>query len=158
MNKNLAFRRFFPLFFCLFFVTAYAEDGSRLWLRYESDGQANISGTFVVARDELQTNWNGGPVVLKRQKGMPKDGYKIVSDGEQIRISASTDAGLLYGAYHLLRLQGMGNVGKSLNIEESPMYEWRILDHWDNPDGTIERGFAGHSIFWENPCEFVIRQ
>ena len=38
------------------------------------------------------------------------------------------------------------------------MYEWRILDHWDNPDGTIERGFAGHSIFWENPCEFVIRQ
>ncbi|MBO4612362.1 MAG: alpha-glucuronidase [Bacteroidaceae bacterium] len=158
MNKNLAFRRFFPLFFCLFFVTAYAEDGSRLWLRYESDGQANISGTFGVARDELQTNWNGGPVVLKRQKGMPKDGYKIVSDGEQIRISASTDAGLLYGAYHLLRLQGMGNVGKSLNIEESPMYEWRILDHWDNPDGTIERGFAGHSIFWENPCEFVIRQ
>ena len=62
-------------------------------------------------------------------------------------ITAASDAGLLYGAYHLLRLQQTGKDCASLNISEVPAYDLRILNHWDNPDGTVERGFAGHSIF-----------
>ena len=54
---------------------------------------------------ELQTYWQGGPVILKQKKGMTKDGYTIKSQGGKTVISAANDAGLLYGAYHLLRLQ-----------------------------------------------------
>ena len=62
-------------------------------------------------------------------------------------ISAANDAGLLYGAYHLLRLQQTGQSCDNLDISEQPAYDLRILNHWDNPNGTVERGFAGKSIF-----------
>ena len=96
---------------------------------------------------ELQTYWQGGPVLLKRQKGIAKDGYTIKSQDAKIVITASNDAGLLYGAYHLLRLQETGQSCDQLNISEQPTYDLRILNHWDNPNGTVERGFAGKSIF-----------
>ena len=103
---------------------------------------------------ELQTYWQGGPVILKRQKGLPKDGYTIKSQGGKTVISAANDAGLLYGAYHLLRLQQISENGvyfdqsmDHLDITEKPFYDLRILNHWDNPNGTVERGFAGKSIF-----------
>ena len=130
----------------------YAEDGSRLWLRLETaNTTANITGVKGTAMTELQTYWQGGPVVLKRQKGLPKDGYTIKSQGDKIVIAAANDAGLLYGAYHLLRLQQTGNSSASLDISEKPFYDLRILNHWDNPNGTVERGFAGKSIFLLNP-------
>jgi alpha-glucuronidase len=96
---------------------------------------------------ELQTYWQGGPVVLKRQKGMAKEGYAIKNQGGKTIITAASDAGLLYGAYHLLRLQATGQATTSLDINEKPFYDLRILNHWDNPNGTVERGFAGRSIF-----------
>ena len=96
---------------------------------------------------ELQTYWQGGLVLLKRQKGIAKDGYTIKSQDAKIVITASNDAGLLYGAYHLLRLQETGQSCNQLNISEQPVYDLRILNHWDNPNGTVERGFAGKSIF-----------
>ena len=128
--------------------SAYAEDGSRLWLRLDANGTtATVTGVKGTAMTELQTYWQGGPVVLKRQKGMVKDGYTIKSQGDKTVIAAANDAGLLYGAYHLLRLQEMGQQGGSLDISEQPAYDLRILNHWDNPNGTVERGFAGRSIF-----------
>ena len=128
--------------------SAYAEDGSRLWLRLDANGtSATVTGVKGTAMTELQTYWQRGPVVLKRQKGMAKDGYTIKSQGDKTVIAAANDAGLLYGAYHLLRLQEMGQQGGSLDISEQPAYDLRILNHWDNPNGTVERGFAGRSIF-----------
>ena len=128
--------------------SAYSEDGSRLWLRLDANGtSATVTGVKGTAMTELQTYWQGGPVVLKRQKGMAKDGYTIKSQGDKTVIAAANDAGLLYGAYHLLRLQEMGQQGGSLDISEQPAYDLRILNHWDNPNGTVERGFAGRSIF-----------
>ena len=85
--------------------------------------------------------------MLKRQKGLAKDGYTIKSQNGKTVIAASDDAGLLYGAYHLLRLQQTGQPTASLDISEQPFYDLRILNHWDNPNGTVERGFAGKSIF-----------
>ncbi len=129
-------------------VAAYGEDGSQLWLRLDAVGATSaITGVKGVAMTELQTYWQGGPVTLKRQKGMARDGYTIKSQGEKTVISASSDAGLLYGAYHLLRLQQTGNSCSNLDIKEQPFYDLRILNHWDNPNGTVERGFAGKSIF-----------
>ena len=63
------------------------------------------------------------------------EGYRIANG----TISASTETGLLYGAYALLR----GESGYS-----EPFYKLRLLNHWDNLDGSIERGYAGKSIFW----------
>ena len=126
----------------------YAEDGSRLWLRFDNVSKpATITGVKGTAMTELQTYWQGGPVLLKRQKGIAKDGYTIKSQDAKIVITASNDAGLLYGAYHLLRLQETGQSCDQLNISEQPTYDLRILNHWDNPNGTVERGFAGKSIF-----------
>ena len=126
----------------------YAEDGSRLWLRFDTVSKpATITGVKGTAMTELQTYWQGCPVLLKRQKGIAKDGYTIKSQDAKIVITASNDAGLLYGAYHLLRLQETGQSCNQLNISEQPVYDLRILNHWDNPNGTVERGFAGKSIF-----------
>ena len=128
--------------------SSYAEDGSRLWLRFDNVSKpATITGVKGTAMTELQTYWQGGPVLLKRQKGIAKDGYTIKSQDTKIVITASNDAGLLYGAYHLLRLQETGLSCNQLNISEQPVYDLRILNHWDNPNGTVERGFAGKSIF-----------
>ena len=102
-----------------------------------------------MAADELKACWKGQPVELKRQRGMGHDDYSITTANGKILLTASTDIGLLYGAYHLLRLQQSGADYTSYNnIKESPAYDLRILNHWDNPDGTVERGFAGRSIFW----------
>ena len=126
------------------------EDGSRLWLRMEKTGTAaSVTGVKCTAMTELQSYWQGGPVVLKRKaKGMPADAYAIKCEGGKIVITASNDAGLLYGAFHLLRLQQTGQATTGLDIREQPAYDLRILNHWDNPNGTVERGFAGRSIFW----------
>ena len=129
-------------------ATPSSEDGSRLWLRMEANGTAaTVTGVKCTAMTELQTYWQGGPVVLKRQRSMPTDAYAIKSMGEKTVITAASDAGLLYGAFHLLRLQQTGQATTGLDIREQPAYDLRILNHWDNPNGTIERGFAGRSIF-----------
>ena len=102
-----------------------------------------------MAADELKACWKGQPVELKRQRGMGRDDYSITTANGKILLTASTDIGLLYGAYHLLRLQqSSADYTSYNNIKESPAYDLRILNHWDNPNGTVERGFAGRSIFW----------
>ena len=139
---------------CIYAATS-GEDGSRLWLRFNTaKTTSTITGVKGTAMTELQAYWQGGPVILKRQKGLPKDGYTIKSQGGKTVISAANDAGLLYGAYHLLRLQQISENGvyfdqsmDHLDITEKPFYDLRILNHWDNPNGTVERGFAGKSIF-----------
>ncbi|MBO4482984.1 MAG: alpha-glucuronidase [Prevotella sp.] len=129
-------------------VAATNEDGSSLWLRMEKMGTAAmVTGVKCTAMTELQSYWQGEPVVLKRQKGMVSDAYAIKNKGGKITITAVNDAGLLYGAFHLLRLQQTGQATTELDIIEQPAYDLRILNHWDNPNGTIERGFAGRSIF-----------
>ena len=131
------------------------EDGSRLWLRLNAGSTNAITGVKCTAMTELQTYWQGGPVVLKRQKGLAKDGYTIKSQNGKTVIAAANDAGLLYGAYHLLRLQQTGQPTASLDINEQPFYDLRILNHWDNPNGTVERGFAGKSIFLNPDPEHI---
>ena len=127
---------------------ASAEDGSQLCLRLSpAKTAATVTGVKGTAMAELQTYWTGGPVVLKRQKGLAPDAYTIKSQDGKTLISAANDAGLLYGAFHLLRLQETGQTD-GLDIKETPAYDLRILNHWDNPNGTVERGFAGKSIFW----------
>ena len=151
MKKTLLFAL---VLFMMGWSAVYGEDGSRLWLRMENaNTKPTVTGVKGTAMTELQTYWQGDPVVLKKQKGLARDGYTIKYQGGKIQIAASTDAGLLYGAFHLLRLYSTGKSaaydshGAYLDIKEEPFYDLRILNHWDNPNGTVERGFARKSIF-----------
>ncbi len=65
-------------------------------------------------------------------------------------VASRTEVGALYGTFHFLRLLQTGQSIASLSITERPRFERRILDHWDNLNGTIERGYAGRSLWkWE---------
>ena len=80
-------------------ATANDEDGSRLWLRFDTTNAVKaVKGERCTAMNELQTYWQGGTVELKKEKHLTGDGYTIKSHGSKIVISAASDAGLLYGA------------------------------------------------------------
>ncbi|MBR6189872.1 MAG: alpha-glucuronidase [Prevotella sp.] len=104
-------------FLCLFTpISAFAEDGHRLWLR-----------------SEMPTD-----ITTRIDSTMPADdGYRITGR----LVEARTEQGLLYGRYALMR----GEQGES-----HPAFKYRIINHWDNLDGSIERGYAGKSVFWMN--------
>ena len=113
---------------------AKAEDGSLLWLRYQPVNKAKVTGPDCLAAEELRTYYQGEAATLTLDPTMADDAYRISGS----TITAKNEQGLLYGAYALLR----GESGYS-----APFFRLRILNHWDNPNGTVERGFAGKSIF-----------
>ena len=119
-----------------FFLGVKAEDGHQLWLRYQPVNKAQVSGPECMAAEELRTYYPGETVTLALDPTMADDAYRINGSS----ITAKTEQGLLYGAYALLR----GEKGYS-----APYWKLRILNHWDNLDGSIERGYAGRSIFWD---------
>ncbi|GIP46431.1 xylan alpha-(1-_2)-glucuronosidase [Paenibacillus sp. J53TS2] len=84
--------------------------------------------------------------------GLGREGYALRHEpgSGRIAIGADSDAGLLYGAFDVLRRIGTGQSLKGLNIVERPVNGLRMLNQWDNMDGSIERGYAGSSIFYEN--------
>ena len=105
---------------------------------------------IAIAIAELKNAWKGDPVLLEKKKTGRGDGFAITSSEHQVRILSSTETGLLYGAYSLLRMQAAGQLTVPLSVTEQPAYDLRILNHWDNPDGTVERGYAGRSLWnWE---------
>lgn len=148
------------LTFLFVVITASAEDGHALWLRMEKNAtpaKVKIEGVkkspvVTTAVNELKNYWKGGEVTLSKQKfaDFPEDGfdgyYLEVSDNK-IKVISTNPNGLLYGAYALLRMQQTGE--KITTGLHNPDSQVRILNHWDNPNGTCERGFAGHSIFWK---------
>lgn len=151
------------------------SDGSQLWLGKQYANSCQVisqlpdDATAKIAKQELENNWRGKNVELKIDKSLNLgEGYNIYTrpaqQGDNIQyeatITASNPIGLLYGAYELIRLQntdayntGSGNqqhFSKAIDETEKPQVGLRILNHWDNLDGSIERGYAGKSIFkWE---------
>lgn len=151
------------------------SDGSQLWLGKQYANSCQVisqlpnDATAKIAKLELENNWRGKNVELKIDKSLNLgEGYNIYArpaqQGDNIQyeatITASNPIGLLYGAYELIRLQntdayntGSGNqqnFSKAIDETEKPQVGLRILNHWDNLDGSIERGYAGKSIFkWE---------
>lgn len=151
------------------------SDGSQLWLGKQYANSCQVisqlpdDATAKIAKQELENNWRGKNVELKIDKSLNLgEGYNIYArpaqKGDNIQyeatITASNPIGLLYGAYELIRLQntdayntGSGNQQnfcKAIDETEKPQVGLRVLNHWDNLDGSIERGYAGKSIFkWE---------
>jgi len=168
--------------------SASAEDGSRLWLRFnKTTTDVNLFSSIVTSTKslpykEFQSVWtelkgqelasktiveNGSLLIGTakdkqiRNLGLQKELVALGNEGYVIKnvalkgkkttvVASLTDKGLLYGVFHLLRLVQMNEFTDQLNIKEKPSYAVRILNHWDNLDGTVERGYSGHSIWnWE---------
>ncbi len=90
-----------------------------------------------------------------QDESLINDGYKIKYDitngaNECINVSAKNDNGILYGVFALLRLFEQNKQIGGIEIVENPQKNIRMIDHWDNIDGTVERGFAGVSILFQS--------
>lgn len=151
-------------------LSAFAEDGHSLWLRHAENANANdvemrhgapasikVSGikltnpTIAIAIDELRQAGVPGMtrLMVKKDKSAAQGSYSIACDADgNATIKASDAIGILYGAYDLIRRHTLDQT--YCDVDESPAFGLRVLDHWDNPDGTVERGYAGHSIWkWD---------
>ncbi len=185
--------------------TTKAEDGYRLWLRYDSlpermikvyssrvtslvvegnsasleairkelvNGCAGVLGNSVALADKVDGD---GAVIVGTPKSSPliaglqwakqlaelgSEGFLIRSvklEGRAVTIIASNgEVGALYGAFHFLRLLQTLQPIEKLNIRQRPRLQLRVLNHWDNLDGSIERGYAGKSLWnWQELPEKV---
>lgn len=165
-----------------------ADDGYRLWLKYDpiadvaqrnayrqatqyivADGNSAVLKT---AATELQRGLQGllgqqVPVVAKAESGSAKrgiillvaptanvfegsaskDSYRLSAQGRNLVVTGRSDAGVLYGVFALLRQLQTRQSLTNLNLASSPRIQYRLLNHWDNPNGTVERGYAGSSIW-----------
>lgn len=91
-------------------------------------------------------------IIVDPALDLANDGFIIQGSRENRVIKAKTETGSLYGKYTLNRLERTGKAEGVLDIKEEPSFERRILNHWDNLDNTIERGYAGWSIWhWGEP-------
>lgn len=128
------------------------SDGSMLWLNKQGyntclvKGMTDKDATLSIAKDELTKYYKGKEVSIRIAPLLNLgEGYMLTDSS----IIASSSIGVLYGAYDLLRLQETGNLSH-LSKTEKPAVNLRILNHWDNLDGSIERGYAGKSIWkWD---------
>ena len=191
---------------CLISFTLRAEDGYRLWLRYDPISDASTlaayrqqikgwrvegeSPTLAVAKRELQEGLNGllnqtipmasdasqpGLVVAGTPDSSPLiassgladslaslsgEGYLIqrttLKGQEVIVVAAREDIGVLYGVFHLLRLLQTQQDLSQLSVVTSPKVMHRVLNHWDNLDRTVERGYAGFSLWnWHTLPDYI---
>lgn len=158
-------------------LSARAEDGYRLWLRYDritdetlrasyAAGLRQIifatgiadSPTLAAARAELAEGLAGlvgGPAPQFASKSvvfkdtMPPDAYVFQHDAVGgLTITADNDLGVLYGVFALLRHLQLGLPLDKLPEGRPPKIQRRLLNHWDNLNGFVERGYAGDSL-WE---------
>ena len=111
------------------------------------------------------------PVVISFVKDaqLPKEGYRVGSviggsdnrvvnpEATELIISAADENGALYGAFHVIRSKVMGEDLGLISVEKAPSNPLRMMNHWDNMDGSIERGYSGNSFFYEKD-EIVINE
>lgn len=156
---------------------AQADDGYRLWLKYDRlknntklaeykavtqfiFSEMAETPTLKVAHRELLMGLEGllgskptnirkakGGIIFRKQDTMQEEAYTINAENGNIIISAKDDKGILYGVFELLRAMQTEKNIQSLHIAESPKIKLRMLNHWDNVLGTIERGYAGASLW-----------
>ncbi|MGB3627795.1 MAG: alpha-glucuronidase family glycosyl hydrolase [Henriciella sp.] len=172
--------------------SATAEDGYKLWLRYDAleagipylpadvvTGCTTPSATIRKSLDELdiafaslageklpQSRTAGeGSLILASRKcldglpqglrpdvaGLGQDGYVIESvetgAGRALLIAGQSDAGLMYGVFDFLMRLSRSKDVRGLSVEQTPAVKLRLLNHWDNLDRHVERGYAGQSIW-----------
>jgi len=180
-------------------AAAKADDGYRLWLRYDPlpanvvkgyrarvssivvqgesptldavrtelvEGCAGLLGSSVPLAEKVERDGalvvgtpQSSPLIngLKLEReltALGPEGFRIRSvklGGRSATVIASRgETGALYGAFHFLRLMQTEQPVGNLDVSQRPRLRLRVLDHWDNLDGTVERGYAGRSLWdWD---------
>jgi alpha-glucuronidase len=170
--------RIFIFSLCACFSSLKAEDGYRLWMRYEliqnqelkahyekqvkhiilESESGKESSIILNARNELNRGIHGllgiSPEIEIRAHAynshLGDEGYEFAMDSTAIRVLANSDQGLLYGSFALLRALQQEEMLEHLALRSVPSIKLRLLNHWDNLNGTIERGYAGRSLWkWD---------
>jgi alpha-glucuronidase len=126
-----------------------------LWFNSLGEEQtlSSTKTTMAILQNELNNHWEGKQVVnvkllAQRNEELGNEGYVIDYNADSVVIFANTQVAALYGTYDLIRMQESGQLGKkAFSKTELPAFHNRILNHWDNPNGTIERGYAGKSLW-----------
>lgn len=126
-------------------------------------GIGGVTGTTPALSDSVQPDgiWLATPAATPalpvKLDGLGREGYTIrtlIVDGKAVTmIAANSDTGVLHGVFHWLRLAQSGAALDRLDIRSTPRIGLRLLNHWDNLDGMVERGYAGQSIWdwWRLP-------
>lgn len=107
-------------------------------------GMTRLYGRDIYAKDADFS------VDFKHIPGLRPDSYRIHGDNKVVHIEASDSPGFLYGVYGLLMKLRLGTDPSTLEVESAPAVGERILNHWDNMDGSVERGYSGKSLFFRN--------
>lgn len=124
-------------------------------------GLSGLLGQDVPVRNAVT---RGGAVVVDAAggAGIPVDGYaitaEIVADRRMIRVTSGSGRGALYGVFALLRRMQQHLPIRDWTARDYPRVPIRMVDQWDNLDGSVERGYGGRSIFWSDPPDAVARQ
>ena len=102
-------------------------------------------------QNNIDINANANAVFLSVcETAAGTDGFNIKITDNQIHITGQNENGLLYGVFRFLLLLTLGQLTNSSEIKETPVSMLRMINHWDNFDGTIERGYAGNSVFYKD--------
>lgn len=129
--------------------------------RYDEVIKTELEDAFshILGIDPCYTNENQANLCLRFDKNeisLGEEGFCIVTKDNKIYIKAYADAGFLYAVYHLIRLMQCGQSLGNLNIRERPQISLRVLNHWDDMDGNVERGYAGKSLWKWNELPYQI--
>lgn len=113
----------------------------------QRDG-ALLVGTATSSPRIAALGWSG-PLAQQGREGYVIRSARVGQHAVTV-IASQGEVGALYGTFHFLRLLQTGRPLTNLNVAERPQVQFRLLDHWDNLDGTIERGYAGRSLWaWD---------
>lgn len=175
---NFLLRLALPALALLLPPLARGDDGYRLWLRYDRIAADEIRTRYARSLQEIilstptgadaplvrsaETELRAGlagllgrePTITREAATTPAgvggaEGYALATDSDRrVRIAARGDAGILYGAFALLRLVQAQQLPERLNLASTPRIQRRLLNHWDNLNRHVERGYAGFSL-WE---------
>lgn len=108
-------------------------------------GTPQSSTLIAPFREEIESLGDEG-YLLRRAR---------IGGRDVLLVAARRDIGVLYGVFHLLRLLQTGALPDALEVRESPRLRLRLLNHWDNLDGHVERGYAGRSLWdWQTLPEW----
>lgn len=105
---------------------------------------------ITVSLNNDKSDTAGLDLYIVNQKELGKEGYQITLEGERMKVLAQTENGILYGVFRLLAEMARGKYVSDLQETSVPANQLRMLNHWDNMDGSIERGYSGNSFFFEN--------
>lgn len=134
-------------------TTIYSSTGNKCMEHAIEELQLGLEQMFSVkVETKAYDEWKEEKAILlllQEDASKSKESFTIKVEKEKISIQATCEVGILYGVFELLRMITCDNIKVGQIKEQTPDSPHRMLNHWDNMDGSIERGYAGESFFFQ---------